>query len=96
MPLPFKPSFWPTIITIPCLIVMIGLSIWQIERLQWKDKLIADREDRLATAPARLEEVQSDPVSFEYRRIQLLGEFLHDKELYLAARSWRVSRAIIS
>lgn len=83
----FRPTFWPTVFTIPAVLVMIGLSIWQVERLQWKEALIADRQARVAAEPIALPAPGSDPVAVEYRRMAVTGHFLHDHEMYLAARS---------
>jgi surfeit locus 1 family protein len=83
----FRPTLWPTVFTIPAVLVMIGLSIWQVERLQWKEALIADRQARVAAEPIALPAPGSDPATVEYRRVALTGHFLHDHEMYLAARS---------
>ena len=47
----FRPTFWPTVFTVPAVLLMLGLGVWQIERLQWKEGLIAERTER-TTAPA--------------------------------------------
>jgi surfeit locus 1 family protein len=83
----FRPTLWPTVFTIPAVLIMIGLSIWQVERLQWKEGLIADRQARIAAAPIDLPAPGSNPADVEYRRVHLTGHFLHDHEMYLAARS---------
>ena len=31
--MPFRPTFWPTLFTIPALILLLGLGIWQVQRL---------------------------------------------------------------
>lgn len=83
----FRPTLWPTVFTIPAVLIMIGLSIWQIERLQWKEGLIADREARISAAPIEVPAPGTNPSEVEYRRVHLTGHFLHDHEMYLAARS---------
>jgi surfeit locus 1 family protein len=85
--LKFRPTFWPTVFTVPAVLVMIGLSIWQVQRLQWKEGLIADRQERVAAAPIDLPPPGGDLAKFEYRRVNLTGHYQHDHELYLAARS---------
>lgn len=87
----FRPQFWPTLITVPALIALIGLGTWQVQRLYWKEALIAERGERLALPPLRLplpQEAVGSLALFEYRRAVAVGEFRHDKELYLAARTW--------
>jgi surfeit locus 1 family protein len=83
----FQPTLWPTLFTVPAIIVMIGLSIWQVQRLYWKEALIADREARVAAEPVALPPAGTNASALEYRRVHLEGTFLHDKELFLGARS---------
>lgn len=83
----FRPTLWPTLFTIPAVLVMIGLSIWQVQRLHWKEGLIADRESRISAAPIDLPAPGGNLADVEYRRVRLTGRFLHDHEMYLAARS---------
>lgn len=83
----FRPTLWPTIFSVPAFILMIGLCIWQVQRLHWKEDLIAQRESRVTAEPAALPQVDADPADLQYRRVRLEGAFLHDKELYLGARS---------
>jgi surfeit locus 1 family protein len=83
----FRPTLWPTLFSVPAFIVLVGLCIWQVQRLHWKENLIAARESRVAEAPVALPPAGDDPASVDYRRVRLEGTFLHDKELYLGARS---------
>lgn len=83
----FRPTLWPTLFTVPAIIVMIGLCIWQVQRLYWKEALIADRAARVSAGPVALPTPGADPTAAEYRRVWLEGSFLHDKELFLGARS---------
>ncbi|MGH6893433.1 MAG: SURF1 family protein [Dongiaceae bacterium] len=83
----FWPTLWPTLFSVPAVIVMIGLCVWQVQRLYWKEGLIAEREARVAAAPAALPSPGAGLSDMEYRRVRLEGTFLHDKELFLGARS---------
>jgi len=83
----FRPTLWPTLFTVPALIVLVGLCVWQVQRLYWKQALIADREARVAAEPVALPAAGTDPAEIEFRRVRLEGVFAHDKELYLGARS---------
>jgi surfeit locus 1 family protein len=89
--MPFRPTFWPTVFTVPALLVLLGLGTWQLDRLQWKTALIDEIQSRIAAAPAPLAEVLAeagdDLTYVQYRRVSLTGEFRHDAEMYLAARS---------
>jgi surfeit locus 1 family protein len=83
----FRPTLWPTLISVPAFIVLIGLCVWQVQRMHWKEELIAERESRVAAEPIALPEANGDPGDVEYRRVRLEGSFLHDKEMFLGARS---------
>jgi surfeit locus 1 family protein len=87
MRLPFRPTFWPTVFTVPAILVMIGLSLWQVQRLHWKEDLIAERTARTTAEPIPLPPVGTDLAPLEFRRVTLTGTFDHARELYLAARS---------
>jgi len=86
----FTPAFWPTVISIPCFLVALALGTWQVQRLHWKEGLIAERTAQLTATPVPLpaNPPPEDP-ALDFRRVTVTGTFLHDKELYLAARSLR-------
>ena len=46
----FRPTFWPTVFTVPAVLLMLGLSIWQVQRLYWKEGLIAERTSRIGAS----------------------------------------------
>ncbi len=85
----FRASFWPTVMAAPAVIFMLGLGTWQVQRMHWKEGLIAERVERTNAAPMPLPSAGDDLAAAEYRHTQVTGEFLHDRELYLAARSLR-------
>ena len=49
--LQFRPRLWPSLAALAALIVLVSLGTWQVERLRWKEALVAERDARLA-APA--------------------------------------------
>jgi surfeit locus 1 family protein len=83
----FRPTLWPTLFTVPALILLLGLGTWQVERLHWKENLIATREARSTGAPIALPPDGATPASYEYAKAEIAGRFLNDKEMLLAARS---------
>lgn len=83
----FRPSFWPTVITIPAVLFMVALCLWQVQRLYWKEGLIAERQERSVAAPIPLPPMGADIAAAEFRRVTLNGRFDHAREFYLAARS---------
>lgn len=58
------------------LLVLIGLGTWQLQRLQWKEALIATIAARAAAAPVGLSEAQG----VEFTRVVVDGRFLHEGE----------------
>lgn len=85
----FKPQLWPTLITIPCLLLVIGLGTWQVLRLEWKSDLISAIRQELSTEARPLEPNLTLQGRYDYRHLALQGEFRHEKELHLAARYHR-------
>ncbi len=82
-------AFWPTVFTVPAMLVLIGLGSWQVERLHWKEDLIATRTARLAAPPMALPAGPVDIEESKYRRLRVTGTFRHEAEMYLAVRSLR-------
>ena len=68
---------------------MLALGAWQTQRLSWKTSEQAYRDERIAAAPIDLPATVDDPAALFYRRVIVEGEFLHDQEMFLGARSHR-------
>jgi len=79
---------WPSALTAGALLLLIGLGVWQLERLQWKEALLAQIAARVTAAPVPLAAVErrwqaGEDVNYLHARAR--GRFLHDKERYLYA-----------
>jgi surfeit locus 1 family protein len=74
----FRPLFWPTLFTVPAVILLAGLGVWQLERLQWKEGLIAAMD----APPVKLPQTLDEAKALEFRRVAARGVFEHDKEIY--------------
>ncbi len=85
----FRPTLWPTLVAAPALLVLIGLGVWQLERLAWKRTLIATIEARLEAPAVALPAEVRDPEAWGYRRVVVRGRFLHDREIHLFAHDRR-------
>ena len=85
----FHPSWGMTLAAISAMGALLALGTWQMDRMQWKEALIAERGQRLAAPPVNLPAQVAAPEALEYRRVQAVGRFLHDRELYMAGRSRR-------
>jgi surfeit locus 1 family protein len=88
--MPTKGLIGPTAATLVGLAILVGLGVWQLHRLEWKEGLIAQIEARSKGEPISLEEAMAlakeggDP---SYTRVRVEGRFEHDKELHLYAPS---------
>jgi len=79
----FRPAFWPTVFTVPVLLLLLALGSWQIQRLFWKRELIAQRQTALAAATAAAPSSLGEARNMEFRHITDQGVFLHAKEIFL-------------
>jgi surfeit locus 1 family protein len=89
-----KPSRGRRITTLVALaiavVILIALGTWQVERLQWKEGLIADIEARRTAAPITAEQAAAMVAKGEeidYRAISVSGHFDNSKERYFLATS---------
>ncbi len=82
----FRPLLAPTLWFLPGLALLIGLGVWQIQRLHEKEVLIASVEQGMKAPPVALAEALTLGPAAEYHHVRLMGHFLHDKELYVFSR----------
>ena len=83
-----RPALWPTLVSLPILVLSLGLGIWQMERREWKRDILDRIAANQAAAAITLDELlRGDPLRHEYGKVKLGGTFLFDKEFFLAARS---------
>jgi surfeit locus 1 family protein len=83
-----KPIAWGFIVISTAL--LFGLGFWQMERLQWKRGLIAAIEKSATTQAMKgLPKDIRDLQNMGFSRIHLVGEYLHDYEIHLAARYYQ-------
>ena len=77
----------PTVFAVPVLLVLVGLGLWQLQRLQWKEGILARIEERLhgpaqpLPAPATWPALAAS--DFEYTRVEARGVFDHKREMLL-------------
>jgi len=65
--------------------VLIGLGTWQVQRLHWKEGLIAERAAAVSATPAELPRSLDAARSLEFHQVQARGHFLYDREIPLHA-----------
>jgi surfeit locus 1 family protein len=85
----FRPTFWATVFTVPAILFMLGLGVWQLQRLQWKEALIAEIQAGVSADPVPLPSGAIDPEAWRFKRVTVTGTFDHAKEMHLLAHTER-------
>lgn len=69
-------------------VVTFTLGVWQVRRLQWKNKLIAACEDRLAykAIPLPTNVTAEDLYDLDYRKVIVTGQFDYSREVFVGPR----------
>ena len=84
---PQRGLLWLTIFSLPAFALLMGLSVWQWQRLHWKEGLLARMEQRMHAAPAPLAQPEAWPAlaagDYEYARVLTAGTFDHAREILL-------------
>jgi surfeit locus 1 family protein len=84
MALRFRPYPGFTIAAVILVAILIGLGVWQLQRLQWKLALIAEVNGHMTAPPVPLETALTMPAdAVQYRRVALLGRFDNAHEAYV-------------
>lgn len=66
--------------------VLCWLGTWQLERLHWKETLIATVDRHMSAPPLSLDQIQRmTGEEAQYRKVMLHGRFDHGKESYVFA-----------
>ncbi|MFC7377140.1 SURF1 family protein [Brevundimonas sp. GCM10030266] len=60
-----------TLAVIPALVLLLSLGVWQVQRLHWKEYLIAEAEATAAAPPIGVENLQGFR-SFEFQKLSLI------------------------
>ncbi|HEY1796766.1 MAG TPA: SURF1 family protein [Stellaceae bacterium] len=81
----FQPRLVPTLFAVPIVLLCLGLGVWQVQRLFWKEGLIAERAAATKAAPVPAPRTLADARKLEFRAVTLDGVFLNDREIYLHA-----------
>ncbi len=73
------------------LAILISLGTWQVERLHWKEGLLADIAERRAAVPVPLADIETMAAQggdIEYRTVTATGRYINNKERHFFA-TWR-------
>jgi len=82
-----RSPLWPSVWAAGAFLILLGLGTWQVERLFWKEGLIAQRHAAVTAAPIALPQSLAAARPLEYHRVRVSGRFANDHELYLGATS---------
>lgn len=74
--------FWPSVFWLSLFLVLVALGTWQIQRLHWKEGLIARLEATVTGPPSDLPGAQAALDRMEFRHVKFTGTFLNDDELF--------------
>ena len=83
--------FWQVgkaLILLVALGILLALGTWQVQRLHWKEGLLADIAERQAAAAVPLSTIEAMAASggdIEYRVVTATGHYLNDKERHFFA-----------
>jgi len=84
----FRPLIIPTILTLIMLPILITLGVWQLQRLEWKEDLIAKVAARQNLDPVPLDRAldeAEDLDALDYRPVTVTGFYDHERELHVFA-----------
>ena len=85
-----KVPILPTLLVAAAVATMIALGVWQLQRLKWKEGLIARVAEHMQRPVAPLGMVLSESMPeddpLEWRRVSVRGHFIHEGEIFLYAR----------
>ncbi len=82
----FRPLAGFTLVCLLFFVTLVGLGVWQLERLQWKRALIAEMGRNMARAPVSLEAALAlGNERAQYRRVALAGRYDYSREVYVFA-----------
>lgn len=85
-----RPRWVAVLITVLLVGLCIGLGIWQIQRLHWKEGLIADLQAAQAGQPVTNNDLPPDLAVLAQKNfypVVISGLFMHEQELHMVGRS---------
>lgn len=84
-------SVFTGIVVLVVLAILLSLGTWQVQRLYWKEALIAELADRIHQPPvplADMEALKAGGGDVDYRPMQATGRFDHTRERHFLA-TWQ-------
>lgn len=75
----------PSLFWLAMFLILVALGTWQVQRLHWKEGLIAQRQAAVSGPPIALPETLDAAKGLAFRHVALSGEYRNGDELYLHA-----------
>ena len=73
-----KPRLWPILLASAIgIMILLSLGVWQVQRLAWKEGLIAELDSRLKAEPISLQQAMEKKAAgqdLEYVKVKLTGQ----------------------
>lgn len=85
-----RPGLWPVVITVLMVGLCLALGVWQVQRLQWKEALIAELQAAQEQSPVTVEQLPADLAELRARNfhsVSLMGEYDYGREFHVIGRS---------
>ncbi len=83
----FSPGVWPTVMTVPAILILLSLSLWQLNRYFWKVDLLQNVADQMSQEAEAFPSGEFDLDTWVYRRVAITGTYDHSKEIHLFAHT---------
>ena len=76
------------VLVLAALAILLSLGTWQVQRLHWKEALLADMAERRVAPPATLSDIEAMAAKggdIEYRPVTVTGTFANNRERHFFA-----------
>jgi surfeit locus 1 family protein len=80
-----KPLRRPLLAAIPAFLLLCGFGAWQLQRLAWKEDILARLAAAEAAPPTPFPARVDDPRALEYRTLVATGRYDHEREAFYGA-----------
>lgn len=81
----FRPTLWPTVCTALVVGLLLVLGTWQLQRMAWKEGLIATLDANRALPPVELPGTIDNAEDWRYRTVSVTGTFRFEDEIHIIA-----------
>jgi surfeit locus 1 family protein len=85
----FKPGFWPTLVTIILLPVLVRLGVWQLDRAEEKRQLYAQQQQQIEQGPLVLNKALPVEEIIPYQPVEITGHFIKDRVMFLDNKPYK-------